>query len=306
VLLSVLAAGVWAKTRADALLHRTLTAHDSDIPMPWPLTDAQRAALPEGTDADAVATQQALARGEHLLAARYGCTDCHGADLGGGSMLDDPAVGSFPGSNLTTGSGGYGATATLADWEHKLRHGINRDGRPGPMPSDDFFAMSDQELSDLVLAILARPPVDREPEQSTYGPIGWVLLATGQFQLAADKPAASATTHVATPPAATPTAEFGAHLAATCTGCHRPGLQGGPVVGGAPEWPPATNLTTAPVRDWSFEDFRQAMQQGTRPDGSEIRDPMRNVLPLAQRMTDTELRALWAYVQGLDPVPTGG
>ncbi|MFW5920660.1 MAG: hypothetical protein ACOCUS_02380 [Polyangiales bacterium] len=41
-----------------------------------------------------------------------------------------------------------------------------------------------------------------------------------------------------------------------------------------------------------------------RPDGSEIREPMTLVAPYADQMTDVELRALWAYLQSVDPHAT--
>ncbi|MEJ2267098.1 MAG: hypothetical protein P8X95_26945, partial [Anaerolineales bacterium] len=48
---------------------------------------------------------EAIARGAHLAIVR-GCVDCHTPDLGGGVVLEDPAIGLVYASNLTSGQGG--------------------------------------------------------------------------------------------------------------------------------------------------------------------------------------------------------
>src|SRR5690606_20087824 len=94
--------------QAAAKLSRTPSAHHVDLAVPFPLTEAERAEFARGdagdaTDVDAVALDRAVARGKHLVEARFLCTECHGADFGGGVMVDDPALGSLLGPNLTSG-----------------------------------------------------------------------------------------------------------------------------------------------------------------------------------------------------------
>src|SRR4051812_11196481 len=67
-----------------------------------------------------VADPATIARGAHVATTR-GCTDCHGANLGGTLMIDDPAIGHLAAPNLTRG--GRGAELTDADWERAVRHG---------------------------------------------------------------------------------------------------------------------------------------------------------------------------------------
>ena len=43
--------------------------------------------------------QEALARGAHLVNAL--CTDCHGSDLGGQVMFEDPMLGTIYATNIT-------------------------------------------------------------------------------------------------------------------------------------------------------------------------------------------------------------
>src|SRR5688572_28575599 len=50
-----------------------------------------------------------IAKGEHLVRALVKCVDCHGEDLGGTMMLDDPAIGTLWAPNLTRGKGGLQA-----------------------------------------------------------------------------------------------------------------------------------------------------------------------------------------------------
>lgn len=295
---------VWASRKTSSLLSRSIETHRADFPVPFPLTDAERGGLTPGEDAATVALERAVERGRHLIQSRYGCTECHGADLGGGTMVDDPMLGSLLGPNLTTGEGSRTLAYEPSDWDRAVRHGVKPDGRPSVMPSVDFERMSDQELSDIVAYIRSLPSVDAEVPPVRLGPIGRILAATGQLPLSADLIESQNAPHAALPPAATASAEFGSHLAGVCVGCHGADLAGGPIVGGDPAWPPARNLTPHAdgLAGWTFEDFRRVLVDGIRPDGAEIQVPMANIRPFAVNMTDVEMQALWAYLQSVPPV----
>ncbi len=47
------------------------------------------------------------------------------------------------------------------------------------------------------------------------------------------------------------------------------------------------------------------MREMKRPDGSALGMPMTLMERYTAKMTDTELRALWTYIQSLEPLPTG-
>ena len=94
--------------------------------------------------------------------------------------------------------------------------------------------MSDQELSDIVAYIRSLPPVDAEVTAVALGPIGKFLVARGIFGFAADGLSHDAP-HVTMPPTTAADETFGAHLAATCTGCHKEDYTGGDI-GGDPGW----------------------------------------------------------------------
>jgi cytochrome c553 len=293
LLVAVLVLYAWASYAAGRKLARTYTTHAVDFPIPYPAS---------GQDS-AQGAATALERGRHLVEARYGCGECHGRDFAGGVMVDDPGIGRILGPNLTGGKGSVTTGFRAADWDRIVRHGLKPDGKPALMPSEDFREMSDQELSDIIVFIRSQPPVDHEVPGPSLGPVGKVLLATGKFTLSADA-IGSARAHAANPPEAGPTVDFGRHIAATCMGCHRADLGGGPIVGGDPSWPPAANLTPVPegIGEWTFAQFRTALREGKRPDGTALRPPMSAMVPYARKTKDVELEALWAYLRSLTPV----
>jgi mono/diheme cytochrome c family protein len=297
----------WASVASGNLLDRSFASHDEAFPIPFPLAGEEieeRGLTPEEAEAEAVAL--AMERGQHLLESRYACSDCHGENFGGGVMIDAFPIGTLLGPNITTGMGSRTVEYTSTDWDRIVRHGVLPDGRPAAMPSIDFQSMSDQELSDIVTYIQNQPPVEGDTQRPVLGPLGKVLIATGQIPLSADV-LAERTDHVALPPATEVSLDFGAHLATPCVGCHGPALSGGPIPGGDPAWVAARNLTPAEdgMAGWTFADFEAAMRDGARPDGTSLQLPMTLVLPYTSKLTDVEMEALWMYLSSLDPLPTG-
>jgi len=330
---------VWASSTASTKLANRFDVHRVDFPIPSPLNDEELSALRAerimaatgagansagansagangvgansadplaGVDLNAVATERAVARGKHLVEAIYACRECHGADFGGGTMIDDAAMGRLLGPNLTLGTGSRTLAYTAADWDRMVRHGVRPDSTPSPMPSKDFYYMSDRELSDVVSYIRALPAVNKEVPSITLGPLGKVLLATGQLQLSAEThPTKHAISHAPLAPAAVADASFGKHVAQTCTGCHGTTFAGGPIIGGPPDWPPAANLTPIGLAGWTYDDFVRALKEAKSKNGVALRVPMAGLPKFARNMTDTELQALWAYIKDLPPQPTG-
>jgi mono/diheme cytochrome c family protein len=264
-ILIVTAAGVyaWASYAAGRKLSRTYATHRVDFPIPF-----------------SGSREEAVERGRHLIESRYGCGGCHGSDYGGGVMVDNFALGSLLGPNLTTGNGSVTAGYTSSDWDRIVRHGVKRNGAPALMPSQDFRQMSDQELSDIVVFLQAQPGVDKRVPPPALGPVGKALLATGKFTLSADVIGSHDEPHALSPPEPGVTVDFGRHLAGACMGCHRSDLGGGTIVAGDPAWPPAANLTPGPdgLGAWTFAHFQRAMREGKRPDGTTLRPPMSELI----------------------------
>ena len=245
---------------------------------------------PLGATADAAV----LERGRHLSTAIGKCGDCHGPDLGGRVFMDAGPVGTVIASNLTSGKGGVLANYDDAALERAIRHGVRHDGRPlAIMPSNDYYAMSDADVAAVIAHLRTVPPVDRELPATRLGPVGRALLVTGQLPLFP----VETMDHAAARPTPAPgvTAEYGEYLATIggCKGCHGADLTGG--IAHAPDDPPSTNLTPAGIGAWTEADFFNALRKGVRPDGSAIDA----VMPWASsgRMTDDEIRAVWAYLK---------
>jgi mono/diheme cytochrome c family protein len=243
----------------------------------------------------------ALEMGHHLAATR-GCLVCHGADLGGHTVIDDPAMGRISGPNLTRGRGGLPEGYADEDFERAIRHGIAADGHGlFLMPSVDFAHLTQSDMADLIAYVKSVPPVDRQSVPLRIGPVARVLLLAGKIKLSAD-----VIDHATLKPdvvEAGPTVAYGRYLAISCTGCHRDNFSGGRIAAGPPNWPPAANLTpSGPLTTWTRADFVAALRTGRRPDGTRI-DP---VMPAAfGQMTDSELSAIWSFLGTLPPVSTG-
>jgi mono/diheme cytochrome c family protein len=240
-----------------------------------------------------------LARGAHLFATR-GCADCHGKDAAGHLAFDAGPVAIVHGPNLTRGGRLAGRTADQV--AAAIRHGVRADGTPLlVMPSDDFRLLSDADVGALVAYMQSLPASHKPSGETRVRPLGWVLYAAGKLPLyAAARIDHAPRAHPS--PAIAATADYGRYLAQGCTGCHGANFAGQHVPGTPPEFPPSRNLTPAGIGAWSQADFRRALREGRRPDGSAI-DPFMPWKAFAG-MTDVEVDALYAYLRTLPPVAT--
>lgn len=240
---------------------KKLTRTYPDIPV-------EKVNIPIGPDA--------VAHGRHI-AAIWNCSGCHGTDLSGKLLTNDAVLGTIPASNLTAGKGGIGASYSDTDWVRAIRHGVKPDGHVVVF-MNDYSALSDQDLGDLIAYLKQLPPVDVEYPALHLGPIVPLAPAVGFLT-----PAAEQVDHTAprpSEPAPGATVEYGKYLFATCTECH------------------STRLASDLV-DWQQEDFVRALRSGALPDGKQLASGM-PVKAFAE-MNDTELTALWVYLQSLLP-----
>ena len=242
----------------------------------------------------------AVAEGARLVTVK-GCVDCHGANLTGNVIIDDPLVGRLAGPNLTRG--GRGATLSDEDWERAVRHGVRRDGASlAVMPSNEFNGLSDADLGAIVAYVRSLPADTTPTVPVRAGPLIRTLFVAGQVDLAS----ASSIDHARPHPAsvvAEPTAAFGKYLAQGCTGCHGAGFSGGKIPGAPPDWKPAANITPEGIGRYTEADFMRVLRAGRRPDGSAVDSLM--PYRLMKHMTDVELRALYAYLRTVPPRPYG-
>lgn len=222
----------------------------------------------------------AIARGKHVSII-WTCTKCHGADLSGTLITNDPIegtipiLGTIPASNLTSGKGGIAKSYTDADWVRAIRYGVMPDDKVEIL-MNDYSTMSGQDLGDLIAYLKTIPPIDTNYPEKLYGPIIPIAPAVGLFI-----PAAELINHDAPRPAEPSpgaTIEYGKYLSVICAGCH------GNSVGGV-------------LKKWTQDDFIRTIHTGVLPDGSQLGPTMSS--NTFREMNDTELAALWLYFQSL-------
>lgn len=243
---------------------------------------------------------ETVARGEYLARNVAGCTQCHGDDLGGDSLVDDFALGRIYAPNLTAGEGGIGAEFTDEDWVRAIRHGVNDEGKGILiMHSQDYYNLTDADLGAIIAYLKTVPPVDRGSPELRPGPVGRVLLVLNGDEFVAaeridhDAPRPS-------PVTAGVTAEYGQYLASiACYTCHGENLSGRPF--GEPGAPDAANLTPSGVaRFYELETFREVLRTGITQSGREL-DTDYMPWQVFKGMTDGDIEALWLYLETLPP-----
>lgn len=271
VVVSLIAAYFYAGSQVDAKMQATYAVPPLDI-------------------AAAVASAD-LALGERIVTVRNGCVDCHGKDLSGAVVMDNPAMGQIAGPNLTP--------AALNDWSdadlaRAIRHGIGRDQRPLVlMPSHDYLPLSEGDLAAIIAYLRSLPPVENQTPPVKLGPVAKALLAFDKAPSLLPAQIIDHQTPFASKPAEAATPDFGRYLAqSACAGCHGPQFAGGPIPGGDPNWPPASDLRV--VGSWDLPAFQAALRTGKRPDGTALQAPMP-----AMALDDTETEALWLFLKSL-------
>ncbi len=229
------------------------------------------------------------------------CKECHGKQLEGYAFFNEADLGMLYAPNLTPGKGGVVAGYTDVDWIRAIRHGVrpNGDGLM-IMPSKDFYAMSKDDISDLIAYLKTLPPVDHEKPGDNYlTTLGKILLSTGQFgelysanEIDHSKPAGTA-------PASGATAQYGEYMVqiSGCRSCHQPELNGGKHPN--PKSPIVPNITPGGnLGKWSEQDFLATMKTGKTPEGKQL-DPHFMPYTAFADLGDEELSAMYMYLKSL-------
>jgi len=277
----ILVAGVVLILVANSRLNKTYEFPPSDIPIP--------------TD------EESLAFGQHRVETL--CVSCHGDDLGGTVLLDDPVLGVLESINLTTGEGGIGQTYNSdEDYVNAIRHGIDLEGKPILMPAvNSTSKLSDKDLGSIIAYLRTIPPVDGERRGLQLKPVGKILYAVGMLP-AMPAEVVSHETHVTAPERGV-TIEYGKYLMDTndCRDCHGEELAGA-------EYPDPTiylitpNLTPGgEVGFWSEEQFMTTIRTGIHPSGRDLNE----IMPWKtyRKFTDDELKAIYMYLRSLPKLP---
>ena len=241
---------------------------------------------------------EGIARGKHIVESYGLCVECHGENLAGDIMSEDPVFGKLAGSNLTAGRGGVGGTYSDIDFVRAIRHGVGSDGKPLViMPAQHFNRFSDDDVGAIVAYLKDLPPVDNEEAKTGFGPLGRIFaLFVGEAL------PARIIDHDAPRPVAPPagvTKEYGEYLTEMCTICHGEHLSGGSVPGESGDAPKAPNLTLLVRANWTEDNFITVLRTGVNLSGKRL-DPEMMPWNRFTNMTDDELQALWLYFSSLE------
>ena len=236
-------------------------------------------------------------RGKHVIETRGLCQECHGDNLGGQVVEEDPIFGRFAPPNLTSGKGGLGGSLSDIDYVRAIRHGIKRDGKAiFFMPSEIYNMFGDEDLGAVIAYLKSLPAVDNEIPESKAR-LGLRVFAV------LDEATVFPATHIDhdSPRPTTPepgvTRQYGEYLANVCTLCHGDDLGGGVDEEGvrAPNLTPGGTLGA-----WSESDLIDTLRNGVTPGGNKL-DEENMPWKYFRMMTDDELRAIWLYLSTLPP-----
>jgi mono/diheme cytochrome c family protein len=245
----------------------------------------------------------AIKQGKYLYETR-GCISCHGADGAGRAMIEESNGLYVRSPNLTRGANSAVAEYTEADWVRAIRHGVNPKGHAlFIMPSELYNRLSDADFASLVAYVRSLPPVAGSPTRIDLPFIVRALYGIDLVRDASEKIAHSRPPDPAIPASAG--VAHGAYVARICMGCHGDTLAGGRTAETPPDDPVPANLTpgegSVMPRYDSLEKFTAMMRSGRRPDGSAVRMPFDSLAAF----NDTDLAAIYAYLNTLSPLPTG-
>jgi mono/diheme cytochrome c family protein len=249
---------------------------------------------------------ESVARGQYLVEHFMLCQDCHGSNLGGEELVDDPSFATIYAPNLTRGQGGIGGTYTDADWIRTLRHGIRPNGENLIiMPSDFYTRVASDEIAEVIAYLKTIPPVDNEVPKRKLTLLPRVMLGLGIIPVTDLLPAHKIDHAAVTSPAPerAVTVEYGDYRVLTCRACHGEELAGMPADPQDPESLPTPNLTPGgELAAWSEGDFITTLQTGVTPGGHELDEFM----PWEKigKADVQDLQAIWLYLQTLPALPT--
>jgi mono/diheme cytochrome c family protein len=234
-------------------------------------------------------------RGRYLYVSR-GCTECHGVDGAGKTVIED---GGFVvrAPNISPGPGNVVVGYSGDDWNRIIRHGVKRSGQPAViMPSEDYARLTDADLGAMVAYLRQMPPATGKAAE-----VNLPLPVRAMFGLGLIKLAAQKIDHRLPPPPPVPetvSAQHGSYVANSCIGCHGANLSGGKIPGAPPDWPAAAKLSpgadSAMLRYANWQAFAAMLRSGKRPDGSAVSA----VMPFLslKELNDTDVQALYLHL----------
>jgi cytochrome c553 len=244
--------------------------------------------------------EAAIARGRHLSEAVVLCQACHGENLEGLVIDDEPSIAIISAPNLTSGKGGVASTYTDDDWVRAIRHGVDPEGQGLIiMHSNYYHNLNEEDLAAVIAFIQSMPAVDSEIPATKAEPLGRIFVALGMFDvegmplIPAEEIDHSAPYAESSPQ--DPSAEYGQYLLSitVCSMCHGSDYKGRPPL--EPGTSSAPDITTSGLLSSVSEQEFIALFRA-RGSGENEYMPW-NVYA---KMTDDELRAIRLYLTSLN------
>lgn len=260
------------------------------------------------------------ARGEYIVRNVAVCGQCHAAQRGrpdgplsGGMEFKDWRLGTIRAANITpdsaTGIGGW----SVPEIVRAIRNGEDREGHllAPVMPYEWFNGMSERDAVAVALYLKSQPPVSSVVKNNPN--VVYDFARAFMLKPVEDPPPVA--------PARAPTAAYGTYLAnhvGLCAECHTPrgGVQNNAdhdrLFAGDDDPPsafPASPANLTPdfktgIGGWTEAQFIETLRTGENPRG----DTLNTFMPWRQvrRMADDDLRAIFRYLQTLEPISTPG
>jgi mono/diheme cytochrome c family protein len=214
------------------------------------------------------------------------CFGCHGKDVGGGVMFDEPIIARIVAPDLTASVRRY-SDAQLAVI---IRNGLRPDGRSVVvMPAEAFGGMTDEDLGRTIAFLRSLPPSAGPGPGIELGPVGRIGFVAGKFRTTAQLIADT----VPPPQAAPGEAVFGRYLATTiCAQCHGTALRGD-------SNPDFTSPDLRIVAAYTPEAFVTLMRTGVALGGRTLGVMTETAKEDLYQLTDAEIAALYSYLHSL-------
>lgn len=230
---------------------------------------------------NAPSDREAVRKGKRL-AAIYGCTNCHGADLKGTDFFDKPGIVHITAPNLTQAVKNY----TDAELERLMRHGIKDDGTSAwIMPSSMFNHLSDEDLGAITAYVRSFPESEGVGPLTSIRTLGRVGILMGTFAPQADR---IDSLPQIPPPNESDPLSLGRYLVMTaCTECHGTRLEGWQFLGA-----PGLAITAA----YSDAAFTTLMRQGKGLGDRDLGLMSEVARARFAHFTDEEIRAIRSYL----------
>ncbi|MDO1450245.1 c-type cytochrome [Rhodocytophaga aerolata] len=238
-----------------------------------------------------------ISRGKHLVAIR-GCVECHGENMAGKVIIENPALGKLVAPNLTRGKGGIPEHYTATDWLKAIQHGLRSYNTSLTiMPSKEYVQLAQQDMAAIIAYCQSLPPVDNSLPDIQIGPVLRVVNYLGKVNLLSAEDIdhklqllPEVNTQVS--------AAYGKYLSVMCSACHRENLKGGdPVLPGFPSPP---NITSSGIIGKVNEaQFMKTLRTGITHQGKQINNEH---MPwkVTANFSDDEIKSIYLYLLSLE------